>query len=369
MRIALSNSSTKWGGVHVVTELLAANLQARGHEVVVFGYPDSQLQERMQGVAPFEPIGRGMDLSPLAIGRAMASMKRHRTQVVLAMMKKDVRHTVPAAWALGIPSVVRYANDRPLDSGLYDRIFFGQMPVRHITNSDATRRTLLRSAPWISPDDMEVVHNGIDPAPFDSADKANFGLPVNSLAIGFVGRLEKRKGLLELATAWTSIASQLPHGHLLIAGIGPDEAAARSLLGNTPRVHWLGFRSDIPSVFRSLDIVAIPSHWEGFGLVAGEALLAGAAVVATNTSSLPEIVTDGIHGLLIPPHDPESLGISILRLARDTGLRKRMTASGRARVLAEFSPATMVAQYEQVLAEAIRAAGRPPIPSWSKKLA
>ncbi|HEX2722000.1 MAG TPA: glycosyltransferase family 4 protein [Gemmatimonadaceae bacterium] len=356
MRIVLSNSSAKWGGVHVVTEVLARSFQARGHEVVVFGYPRSPLEERMRDIAPFEAIGRGMDLSPIAVARAIAALRRHRTEVVLAMMKKDVRHTVPAASMLGIPSIVRYANDRPLRGGIYDRLFFGRLPVAHITNSHATRRTLVESAPWLRHRSVDVIHNGIDTRSFELVAPADLGLPSDAIAIGFVGRLEIRKGVVDLAAAWHSIASRLPKAHLVIAGAGPAEAKVREVLADSPRVHWLGFRRDVPQVMKALDIVAIPSHWEGFGIVAAEALLSGAAVVAANASSLPEIVADHMHGLLVPPRDPAALASAIVELATDSEARTRMTAAGRARVLDEFSAEAMVDRYEEVLSAATRRA-------------
>lgn len=120
------------------------------------------------------------------------------------MTKKDVRHTVPAGWMLGIPSIVRYPNDRPPKGGLYDRVFFGMLPVSHITNSHATRQTLLGSAPWLAQ----------------------------------------------------------------VGESGPDEKEAKAILENSPRVHWLGFRQDIPGLLKAFDITVVPSHWEGFGLVA-----------------------------------------------------------------------------------------------------
>ena len=97
-----------------MTEILARGLTQLGHDVTVFGYPGGMLEERMLGVVPFEPILKGMDLHPVVMMRAAAALRKHQADVVLAMMKKDVRLTVPAAKATGIPSVVRHANDRAL---------------------------------------------------------------------------------------------------------------------------------------------------------------------------------------------------------------------------------------------------------------
>ncbi len=354
VRIVLSNSSVKWGGVHVITELLARGLTSRGHDITIFGAPGSILEERMRDVAPFEPILRGMDLHPGTLWRASRALRRHRAEVVLALMKKDVRLTVPAARANGIPSVVRYANDRPLTGWVYDRALFGGLPALHIANSHATKETLLRSATWLASERVIVIHNGIDPAPIESAKPLDLELPQDAIAIGFSGRLERRKGLLDLMEAWPRIAAEVQNAHLIITGRGPAEPRARELAGKTPRIHWLGYRDDIGSVLRSLDIAVVPSHWEGFGLIAAEAMIAGLPVVAANASSLPEIVTDGVHGRLVPPGDPGALAETLIALARDRSLRETMGAEGRKHALEKFTADRMVDEFEEALAGVVR---------------
>ncbi|MFL5381132.1 MAG: glycosyltransferase family 4 protein [Longimicrobiaceae bacterium] len=350
MRIVLSNASYAWGGVHQVTEVLARGLQARGHEVTVFVRPDSPLEERMRGVAPVEPILKGMDLSPLAISRAAAALRRHRSDVVLTLMKKDVRITGPAAFAAGIPVVVRHANDRPFGRSPHYRLLYGAIAAHHVANSHATRDTLLRSSRWLKPGDVTVIHNGIALAPFAAAEPAELPVPAGALVIGFVGRFDERKGLLDLARAWPAIAAALPDAHLVLVGKGPAEAAARALLDGAPRVHWLGFRRDVAALLKAMDVLAVPSHWEGFGLVAAEALAAGVPVVAADASSLPEIVRDGREGLLVPPADVEALAAALVRLGRDPAERRRMGAAGPPRVAAEFALEGMIDRYEALLA-------------------
>src|SRR4029079_17985367 len=105
MRIVISNASSKWGGVHTVTEALARGLTDRGHEITVFGYPGGMLEERMKSIVSFESILKGMDMHPLTMSPAVRAFKNHGGDVVLTRMKKDVRLTGPAAKALGIPVV------------------------------------------------------------------------------------------------------------------------------------------------------------------------------------------------------------------------------------------------------------------------
>ena len=352
--MALSNSSSQWGGVHKITETLAREFQSRGHDVVVLGYPGGMLEERMRGVAPFEPILKGMDLHPGTMLKARGALRKYDSQIVLAMMKKDVRLTVPAASTLGIPSVVRHANDRALGGGLYDRLFFGALPAHHIVNSQATRATLKRSAPWIDDDSITVIYNGIDPEPFDNAEPATIDILPGSLKFGFVARLEIRKGLIDLARAWDIVARQLPEAWLVIAGKGADEEKARAVLHDAPRVLWLGYRRDVPSILRTVDILVVPSHWEGFGLIAAEGLAAGVPVIAAGASSLPEIIEDGVTGRLVPPHDPEALAKAMVEAARDPAASALMAEAGKARVREDFSVDRMVTAYQSTLERVLR---------------
>ena len=332
-----------------MTETLARGFLSGGHDVAVLGYPGGMLEQRMQGVAPFEPVLKGMDLHPVTMLKARAALRRHRSEIVLAMMKKDVRLTVPAARALGIPSVIRHANDRALGGGVYDRIFFGMMPAHHIVNSQATRATLIDSAPWIDPRDITVIYNGIDVSQFENVASVDLELPDDAMIFGFAGRLEIRKGLIDLMTAWPIVAEALPDAWLVVVGKGADEQRARETLGDAPRVKWLGYRSDIPSILKSLDVLVVPSHWEGFGLSAAEGLAAGVAVVATKASSLQEIIQDGINGRLVPPRDPASLSRALIEVARDPAFRARMKQAGPIRIRDDFGVEKMVERYAQTL--------------------
>jgi glycosyltransferase involved in cell wall biosynthesis len=348
MRVVLSNASNGWGGVHEVTEAIARGLAQRGHEVVLLCHPGSRLEERMRSVVPVVPILRGMDFSPAALWRVRSTLRKFRPDVALTLTKKDVRLTAPVARALGIPVIVRHANDRPLRNVAYHRFLYGTLPAHHVANSQATRATLLASAPWLDPSRMSVIYNGIDPAAFD-VPAADLGLPTGTPRIGFVGRFDERKGVLDLAAAWPQVTAALPDARLVLVGTGEREADMRALLADQPRVDWLGLRRDVPAVMKAMDMIVMPSHWEGFGLVAAEAMAAGRAVIVTDVSSLPEIVRDGVDGLLVPAHEPDALADAMIRLGADATLRARMGTAGRERAVREFSIASMIDAYESLL--------------------
>jgi len=170
----------------------------------------------------------------------------------------------------------------------------------------------------------------------------------------FVGQLIERKGPQDLLAAHELVLQAFPDAQLVLVGKGPAEAAARALFDGAPRVHWLGFRRDVAAVLKAMDVLAVPSHWEGFGLVAAEALAAGVPVVAADASSLPEIVRDGREGLLVPPGDVDALAAALIRLGRDPAERLRMGAAGPPRVAAEFSLDGMIDRYEALLSRLSR---------------
>ena len=358
MRVVLSNASSLWGGVHVVTEALATGLQARGHDVLVLCRPGLALEARLRGRVPLAPVLGATDLNPLTIARCVRSLRRHRAEVAITLTEKDVRLTGPACALLRIPFVVRRANDRPLKREPHFRFLYGRLPARHVANSQATRHTMLSSASWLAAEAVTVIHNGIDVDAIARAEPAELGVPAGALVFGFLGRFDERKGLLDLARAWPRVAAALPDAHLAIAGKGPLEVEARAMLADAPRVVWAGYRTDAAGFLRAVDVLAVPSHWEGFGLVAAEALAAGAAVVASRASSLPEIVRDGVDGLLVEPRDPDGLADALIRIGSDAELRARLAAAGLRRVRSEFSVETMLGRYEALLADVIRSAGQ-----------
>jgi glycogen synthase len=111
---------------------------------------------------------------------------------------------------------------------------------------------------------------------------------------------------------------------------------------------------DVTPVMSLMDVVVIPSVWEPFGMVAAEAMSVGRPVVVSRAGGLPEVVEDGISGLVVPPGDPGALFQAIDRLLADSELRDRLAETGRQRVAERFTvevmAGNMLALYHQLLA-------------------
>jgi glycosyltransferase involved in cell wall biosynthesis len=184
-----------------------------------------------------------------------------------------------------------------------------------------------------------------------------------------VARLHPEKGHHYLFEALPEIRRRVHKPvRLLVAGAGPFDAAYREearALGCEDIVSFLGFRKDSPDLMAAADLVVLPSVAEAFGLVLTEALYLGTPVVATRVGGIPEIVDDGVDGVLVAPADSEALADAIVDLLNDPQRRQRMAGSGREKVLARFNFEDMVRKYEAIYEKAI--SGQPS--AISRKLA
>jgi starch synthase (maltosyl-transferring) len=214
-----------------------------------------------------------------------------------------------------------------------------------------------REVVGISPDRLTVIPNGVDPSPFDQAEpvrRAALGIPADAPLVLSIGRLNIQKGLPDLLDAAEWVITRRPDWHLVLVGDGPERnwllarLAARPALAE--RVHWLGRRDDVPALLKTADLLVLASLWEGMPNVVLEAMAARRAVVATAVEGSEELVIPGQTGWLIPPHDPDALGRTLLEAAEDPDRSRRYGAAGRARVEAEFSLDRMVSAYEHLWA-------------------
>ncbi|NNF58314.1 MAG: glycosyltransferase [Rhodothermaceae bacterium] len=228
-----------------------------------------------------------------------------------------------------------------------------------ICNSEATAEAFMEAGG--DPNKVRVVYNGISPAPFDAVAEdevaqVRMALGVGETpVIGVFSRLAQWKGqhvLLE-ALAYLSEAHALLVGDALFAEdrVYADALRAQAAsLGVTERVHFLGFRDDVPVLMKACDVVVHTSVApEPFGRVLVEGALAGRPVVATDAGGAPEVINDGETGHLVPPGDAQALADTLRTLLTDPIATPRIAEAGRQRALDHFSEEAMVRAVEATL--------------------
>jgi glycosyltransferase involved in cell wall biosynthesis len=172
--------------------------------------------------------------------------------------------------------------------------------------------------------------------------RTTYGIPPDATVLGFVGRNAADKGMRELASAWRNLRNRYLSLHLMLVGpsdstdpISPDDTA---LFRADERVHLCGYCEDLPAHLAAMDVFAMPSYREGFGIVNIEAGAMGLPVVSTRIPGCVDSVQDGVTGTLVPPRDANALKDAIAHYLEDPSLRERHGQAGRQRALQEFRP-------------------------------
>jgi glycosyltransferase involved in cell wall biosynthesis len=205
---------------------------------------------------------------------------------------------------------------------------------------------------------VTLVYNGIElptaPLMSPQAARAALALPSDGPVLGAVSRLDPAKGVDVLIHA----LSRLENVTLVVIGDGAERGALEMLsreLGVAERICWTGYRPDVFRLLPACDVFVQPSRYEGLPTTVMEAMAIGLPVVATAVGGTPEVVVDGVTGLLVPPHDSVALAQAITRLLNDPDLRRAMGQAGRERVEKHFSVEQMVRQtealYEELLSD------------------
>jgi glycosyltransferase involved in cell wall biosynthesis len=212
-------------------------------------------------------------------------------------------------------------------------------------------------------DRVDVIYNAVDFAALATSApraelRARLHLPADALVAGVIARLTDQKGHSFLFEALASEPA-LANLHLVVIGDGPLRADLERQVaerGLSARVPFLGSRRDLGDLLSVMDIFVLPSLWEGLPLSLVLAMGAGLPVVTTSVAGIPEVVQDGVTGLLVPPGDAAALARGLGRLVVSVDERRRLGAAGREYVLPRFGVdryvASVVSTYDRLTAAA-----------------
>lgn len=261
----------------------------------------------------------------------------------------------PAAYKSGIPVITTFHSSLQHDYNNPLAAYAARV-VTHLTNRYTNRYIAVSGAikdymlTLNIPEQMiDVIYNGI-PMNMDRSHyqrsllRNKLGLPDDAKVIGTVGRLHQVKGHFHLLDAAQQLMKDYPDLYLVIVGDGPlaadypDQISRRGLTG---RVIMPGFCPDVYEYYAIMDIFCLPSLMEGQGLVLLEAMNIGLPVVATRVGGIPEVIRDGINGLLVPAGDAPALATAIARILDNPELAGNLVSHGE-EILQQFSLDNMV---------------------------
>ena len=351
------NSITIYGGGEVWMITAMKEFIKRGYDVTLVCKNEAAIiHHSIEAGIETIPINISGDLNPLTIFKLYNIFRKKSVNVVIANTGKDLRLSGMAAVFLkNIKVIARQGIDYPLKNNIRYKIAYNNLADKIVANSEATKSTMLKSAPWLKAERVKVIYNGVNPDLYKrerTKDLRNkFGFSEDDFVIGFVGRLSIQKGIIYALEGFKIINEKHNNVGLLICGDGELKSDVEKFISENQleqKIHLAGFRKDIPDIMKTIDILLTPSLWEGFGIVLIEAMASGKPCVAANTSSIPEIVEDVVNGLLVPPEDSQSIAESLIRMISNPQLVRQMGQAGIETVEKEFTIEKMIKEYESI---------------------
>jgi glycosyltransferase involved in cell wall biosynthesis len=354
VRVLHIDTEMTWRGGENQLRLLVEGLARRGgFETHLALRPGSAALQRLGGHAPTLALPMRGGFDPAAALKLRAYCRRHAIDVIDAHTANAHALSLLAKSVGKGPRLVvhRRVDNVPRASLVNRRKYLSPSVDRYVAISGAIRDVLVRYG--VPTARVEVVRSAIDGSAYATLDRAAeraalaraFGVDPALPLLGNASALSPQKGYETLLGALARLKERGVAYHAFVAGDGElrDELERRRIrLGLEHHVTFLGFVADVPRLLSALDVLAMPSNWEGLGTLLLEATSAGLAIAATRVGGIPEVVAHEETGLLSAAGDVEAHAENLARLCADAALRARLNAAARERVTREFSVASMV---------------------------
>lgn len=295
-----------------------------------------------------------------------AWMRRAEIDLVHAHMYRAEVVGTRAAVAAGVPAIVATVHSSRVRDPADVELLAALTPQmdRLIVPSESIRRKVVGEGRTGAR--FAIIPNGVDLDRFATPAPCTFrrelSLEADAPLVGVVARLEPEKGHRYLLEAWPAVVAAVPEARLAIVGegsIGARLRAQAATLDVADSVIFAGRREDVAALTADLTLAVLPSLREAQGISILEAMARRVPVVATAVGGIPEVVTDGVDGLLVPPRDPVALANAIISLLDDHGRRDRIGQAGYRTVVERFSIQAQVRRTQEVYDEELARAGVP----------
>jgi glycosyltransferase involved in cell wall biosynthesis len=359
------DTARTWRGGQNQVLLTVNGLRAIGQRAALAAHPHGELRRRAAEGLELIPIAPRTEMDLAAAWKFSRLIKRLLPDIVhahdphgVAMASLGLSMAAAALRGRRPPALVASRRvDFRLKGNSLSRWKYRQVDC-FIAASEAIRQML--TADGVPAERTVTVHEGIDVERVASTPPVNvheaFFLPHGAPLVGNVAALVPHKGQRHLIEAARHVVREMPDARFVILGEGElREQLERQVNEHHLQKHVLlpGFRTDVIGCIKGFDLFAMSSVTEGLGTSLLDAMACARPIVATTAGGIPEIVEDGVNGVLVPPRDHTAMADAIVRTLKDAELRRRMGDAGLARVTARFTVDRMVAEtaavYERML--------------------
>lgn len=305
--------------------------------------------------------------------RFIKHLRKNRTEIMHAYNFYSLVFAIPAAKLAGVPVIIASIRDRGVYLTKTQQLlqkFVCRMADSILVNADSIRDWLLEQG--YQQHKITVIKNGVDLAPYEeininryngSSIREDRGIAENASLVVMLARLNRHKGVADFMRAAALVRDEHPDARFLIVGKASLDSLKTDPHGSSDHQQWLdlrqelrlentlffcGHRSDVPRILSQAAVSVLPSHSEGLSNTLLESMAAGVPVVATRVGGTPELIDDGVNGILVPAHCPEQLAAGISSILCNETLAHQFSRAARHKVRQEFSLDVMVKRTQHV---------------------
>jgi glycosyltransferase involved in cell wall biosynthesis len=343
-RILHTESSRGWGGQEMRVFAELAWMRGQGHWVALAAHPASQIARRAREAnIRLYPLRTQKILLPFAVAELAVWMRRHRIDIVNTHSSNDGWTAGLAARLAGCVLIRSRHIEVDYPNRFFSGIAFRVLPHHLLTTSQRIADRLIAELD-IPTERVTCLPTGIDLERYNPGVtgtlRGELGLAPHVALVGMISVLRSWKGHAAFLDAAALLLKSGRSLHFVIAGDGPGRQELTDKIAQAPWqgcVTLLGHRADVENVLASLDVLVLPSYaHEGIPQIILQAQATGRAVVATTIGGIPEVVEDGVTGLLVAPRDPAVLAEQISLLLEDAPLRERIGHAARQKAEAHY---------------------------------
>ncbi len=349
--------SSGWGGQEIRILAESKAFRDRGYKVLLATQPDGLLFQRASE-AGFEvfrvPMHKGLNFGAVAALRRI--IERNAVDIVHTHSSVDHRLAGMAARLAGRPVVRSRHLSTPIKRSPFSHFLYTKLADRVITSGEFIRKAMVEFNKMPA-EQIVSIPAGIDVAQFSLQRalpdvRADFAIPPDAFVVGIVGVLRSWKGHGDLIRAFVKLRESVPDARLMIVGEGVQRPAIEAQIRETglmDAIFLTGHQKDPAPFIKAMDVVCLPSYAnEATSQVLPQAMAMRRAVVSTDIGGLPEVVIDGVTGLVVPPRDADALCDRLLTLQRDPALRQRLADAGYDHTQKHFTFEGMIDRTEAV---------------------
>ena len=350
----------KWGGVEKWMFEVGKGLRNEGYNIIYAARPGSKFNKYAKEHSfKYFDIKFSSDINPFISYKLWKIIKNENIDAVCAGEEKELRLLAPVYWLGKRPAIVIRKGSALIKNRLRFKYVYNRLVDTVIVPSDALRNYLLELLPWLQPDKIKFLPNGVLIAKEQNTGnfRKELGLNKDTFLAVVIGRLNTPKGHIDLIHALDKIQNDIEDTIVAFIGGGEDKSMLSeevNRFGLSHIVKFIGHRQDVEQILSEADMQVHPSRSEGMPNAVLEGLAQGIPILATNIPGIAEIDMGKNVIKLVPPENPGDLAAAFLKLKSDSAHRRDLSERGPGHVKKYFSLEKMILGAEKIFIESYR---------------